>query len=90
MVFCIGYWEGDTCMIDLNSFTYFELETLEDLVDSKIKSKYKLAERHPSLFDMDKGEIDDLMLLKVKITEHLKTLPQPSAFERIKNNKRNR
>jgi hypothetical protein len=77
-------------MIDLSKLTYYEVETLKELVDSKIKLEFKMADRHPSIYSRREQEMDDLMLLKIKLSEFLSTLPEPSVIERMqrKNKKR--
>lgn len=77
-------------MIKLDEFTYYELESLAELVESKIETEYSFKARYPSLYDGKRSrdnKISELMLLKVKIEEHLKTLPTPSNVQRIKDGK---
>jgi len=75
-------------MIDLNSFTFYELETLRDLIDGSISLNYKMKDRHPSLYINKDKETDELMLLKVKIVQHMATLEKPSNIQRFKDGKK--
>lgn len=74
-------------MIDLSKFTYYELETLKSLVDNAIRLDYKMKDKHPSVYSHKDKEIEELMLIQVKITQSLNTMEAPSNMQRFKDKK---
>ena len=77
-------------MIDLNKFTYYELETLKSLVDNAIRLDYKMKDKHPSIYSNKDKEIEELMLIQVKITQSLNTMEAPSNMQRFKDGRMGR